>query len=118
MFCATHLQTASSRARAALHAKWGEVVSDRTYRQLWFDFRHITDELVFYGMKAQTSHFVSPLANLFYKMLFHHEAFAMFLSAPQRGHRRMPSVSGSEPKARDESRALPVVCLCFSSVHK
>ena len=29
------------------------------YFQPWFDFRHITDELVFYGMKAQTSHFVS-----------------------------------------------------------
>jgi hypothetical protein len=93
-------ETAPGRARAALHAKWDEVVSDRTYRQLWFDFRHITDELVFYGMKAQTSHFVSPLANLFYKMLFTHEAFAMFLSASQRGHRRMASAAGSEPKAR------------------
>ena len=40
------------------------VAAEPAYRQLWFDFRRITDELVFYGMRAQTSHFVSPLANL------------------------------------------------------
>ena len=53
------------------------VAAEPAYRQLWFDFRRITDELVFYGMRAQTSHFVSPLANLCYKLLFQHDVFRL-----------------------------------------
>ena len=53
------------------------VAAEPAYRQLWFDFRRITDELVFYGMRAQTSHFVSPLANLCYKLLFQHHVFRL-----------------------------------------
>jgi len=83
---------------AALTAKCEAVGGDSTYQQLWFDFRHITDELVFYGMKAQTTHFVTPLANLCYKMLFHHEVFDIFVSASSK-HRRLPLLpSTTEPR--------------------
>ena len=68
---------------------------DETYASLWFDFRHITDELVFYGIKPQTQRFVSPLANLCYRVLFQHEVFEVFSSrgaaaeaASQHGSRR------------------------------
>ena len=54
------------------------MANDEAYQKLWFDFRHITDELVFYGMCAQSAHLITPLANLCYKMLFRHEAFETF----------------------------------------
>ena len=67
------------------------------YSRLWFDFRHMTDELVFYGMKAQTSHFVSPLANLLYRILFAHDVFESFGAAQHRSKRRLPH---AEPRVQ------------------
>ena len=130
--------------QSAILARLAALEGTGSYFQLWFDFRHLTDELVFYGMKvrgpplartdghgvctgtgtgtgmgmgmgmpwawyahgarlctrsnlnpspdpspspnlnpdpdpdphqAQTSHLVSPLANLAYKMLFGSEPF-------------------------------------------
>jgi hypothetical protein len=52
----------SLRQYNALLAELEMLAGDERYEKLWFDFRHITDELVFYGMRAQTSHLVSPLA--------------------------------------------------------
>ena len=43
----------ASRQHAALLALLDEVGGDEAYERLWFNFRHITDELVFYGMGAQ-----------------------------------------------------------------
>ena len=71
---------------------------DDVYARLWADFRHITDELVYYGTKAQTSHFVSPLATLCYKVLFRHEVFDAFRSASARQHRRLPLLAGGEAR--------------------
>ena len=69
----------SLRQYNALLAELEMLADDERYENLWFDFRHITDELVFYGMRAQTSHLVSPLANLCYKMLYRHDVFDSFL---------------------------------------
>jgi hypothetical protein len=68
------------------------------YGRLWASFRHITDELVYYGTKAQTTHFVSPLASLCYKVLFRHEVFDAFRSAAARQHRRLPLLAAGEAK--------------------
>ena len=72
----------ASRQLAALSTLLDAVHLDEAYQRLWFDFRHITDELVFYGMCAQSSlgqsQVVAPLANLCYKMLFRHEIFETF----------------------------------------
>ena len=76
----------ATRQLGALLALLEDVHTDSTYQQLWFDFRHITDELVFYGMTAQSAHLVGPLANLCYKLLFRHEVFDTF-AADTRGGR-------------------------------
>ena len=70
-----------ARQLSALLGLLDELATDETYQRLWFDFRYITDELVFYGVHAQSAHLVTPLANLCYKMLFRHEVFETFSGA-------------------------------------
>ena len=91
----------SLRQYNGLLAELDGLAADERYKKLWFDFRHITDELVFYGMRAQTSHLVSPLANLCYKMLYRHDIFDSFLERSERQqHRRLFFFGG-------EARPLP-----------
>ena len=71
-------ESEAARQLGALIAMLDAAQADDSYQKLWFDFRHITDELVFFGMSAQSTQLVSPLANLCYKMLFRHEIFETF----------------------------------------
>ena len=96
-------QTEAARQHAALLHLLEEVQLDPAYQRLWFDFRHITDELVFYGMRAQSSQLIAPHCNLFYKLLFRHEVFETFAGG-------RPAAGGGEggTQPRQHRRLLPL----------
>jgi hypothetical protein len=91
----------AARQHAALLVMLEEVQLNPAYQKLWFDFRHITDELVFYGMGAQSPQLIAPHSNLFYKLLFRHEIFETFAGA-----RDGATPGGSQPK--QQRRLLPL----------
>jgi hypothetical protein len=97
--------TESSRQLAALLNLLDEASLTDDYQRLWFNFRHITDELVFYGMVAQSDHLITPLANLCYKMLFRHEVFEIFTER-ERGTGGAGRDGASQP--RSQRRLLPL----------
>ena len=97
----TATQMEAARQHAALLVMLEEVQLNPAYQKLWFDFRHITDELVFYGMGAQSPQLIAPHSNLFYKLLFRHEIFETFAGA-----RDGATPGGSQPK--QQRRLLPL----------
>lgn len=51
--CSPATTSDAARQQLALYTLFDEAHADPAFQKLWFDFRHITDELVFYGMNAQ-----------------------------------------------------------------
>ncbi|KAL1530705.1 hypothetical protein AB1Y20_001604 [Prymnesium parvum] len=112
----------SSEVRAqrqynSLLAELERLVGDQRYKQLWLDFRHITDELVFYGMRAQTSHLISPLANLCYKMLYRHDIFESFLERSDRLQHRRTFLFGADTRPLPPQLLLWVKQLSYFLMH-
>jgi hypothetical protein len=77
-----------------------DVTQSEAYRQLYFDFHYLTDELIFYGLKGYAGHFVFQLANLLYSLVLRHPMFALV--------RRLKSAlpPSQRPKDRNSTAAV------------
>eukprot|EP00455_Lapot_gusevi_P004473 TRINITY_DN11857_c0_g1_i4.p1 TRINITY_DN11857_c0_g1~~TRINITY_DN11857_c0_g1_i4.p1 ORF type:complete len:546 (+),score=45.52 TRINITY_DN11857_c0_g1_i4:52-1689(+) len=69
----------STNSRAMFTLDWVELFLDacstEAYAQLFFDYRYITDEFVFYGLKGYVGHFAFQLADLLYSFVFKDRLF-------------------------------------------